>query len=126
MVALIVVSHVIINAFGIHHIRYAIYIAMVLNSVLIAALGIAVLSGAKIHSKCSPAHRFLLSTVICVSRHLLGVITLQNPEYFPKNANTDCGEHHQILRSSCLRSSSTIPPHTRMRLDGVCELHPLT
>lgn len=50
MVALILVSHVFVNAFGIRHIRYTIYIAMVLNSVLIAALGIAVLSGAKTHN----------------------------------------------------------------------------
>lgn len=50
MVALILASHVVVNAFGIRHIRYTIYIAMVLNSVSIAALGIAVLSGAKTHN----------------------------------------------------------------------------
>jgi amino acid transporter len=50
MVALILASHVVVNAFGIRHIRYTIYIAMVMNSLSIGALGIAVLSGAKTHN----------------------------------------------------------------------------
>lgn len=49
MVALILISHVVVNAFGIRHLRYAIYIAMFLNSISIAALGLAVLAGAKTH-----------------------------------------------------------------------------
>lgn len=50
MVALILISQAIVNLFGIRHIRISIYVAMFLNSVLIAALGIAVLAGAKNHN----------------------------------------------------------------------------
>ena len=50
MVAVILLSHAIVNLFSIRHLRYMVYTAIVLNSVLISALAIAVLSGSKTHN----------------------------------------------------------------------------
>ena len=49
IVAVILVSHVAVNSLSTRHLRYMIYTAILLNSVVISALAIAVLSGSKTH-----------------------------------------------------------------------------
>ena len=50
LVALILISHVAVNALSIRRLRYMIYTAIGLNSVFVAALAISVLAGAKSHN----------------------------------------------------------------------------
>ncbi|MCJ1280547.1 hypothetical protein MMC21_008376 [Puttea exsequens] len=50
MIAVIILSHVVVNALSTQKLRYMVYTAICLNSVFVSALAIAVLAGAKRHN----------------------------------------------------------------------------